>query len=129
PLRLPPSLKLRRTAVAVGGGWSADRRSLGGGWSGGPWVSMSEHKATVRWAFAGGDFLKGRYSREHTWTFDGGMTIAASPSPAAVPKPFSNEAPPATVEEIRASALQFVRKLSGVSRPSRLNEPAFNRAI
>jgi organic hydroperoxide reductase OsmC/OhrA len=53
---------------------------------------MSEHKAIIRWAFSGGDFLKGRYSREHTWTFDGGMTIAASPSPAAVPKPYSNEA-------------------------------------
>ena len=53
---------------------------------------MSEHKATIRWTFSGGDFLKGRYSREHTWTFDGGMTIAASPSPAAVPKPYSNEA-------------------------------------
>ena len=53
---------------------------------------MSEHNATIRWTFGGGDFLKGRYSREHTWTFDGGMTIAASPSPAAVPKPFSNEA-------------------------------------
>ena len=53
---------------------------------------MSEHKATIHWAFSGGDYLKGRYSREHTWTFDGGMTIAASPSPSAVPKPFSNEA-------------------------------------
>ena len=41
----------------------------------------------------------------------------------------ANFAPPATDEEIRASALQFVRKLSGVNRPSRLNEPAFNRAI
>ena len=53
---------------------------------------MSEHKATIRWAFAGGDFLKGRYSREHTWAFDGGMTVAASPSSAVVPKPYSNEA-------------------------------------
>ena len=53
---------------------------------------MSEHKATVRWTFAGGDFLKGRYSREHTWTFDGGVTVPASSSPAAVPKPYSNEA-------------------------------------
>lgn len=53
---------------------------------------MSEHKATIRWSFAGGDFLKGRYSREHTWTFDGGVVVPASPSPAVVPKPFSNEA-------------------------------------
>src|SRR5262245_3848694 len=53
---------------------------------------MSEHRATVRWSFSGGEFLKGRYSREHTWSFDGGMTIAASPSPSAVPKPFCNEA-------------------------------------
>lgn len=38
------------------------------------------------------DFLKGTYSREHTWTFDCGVTIPASPSPAAVPVPYSNEA-------------------------------------
>jgi hypothetical protein len=37
--------------------------------------------------------------------------------------------PPATDEEIRASALQFVRKVSGFARPSRVNEPAFNRAV
>lgn len=37
--------------------------------------------------------------------------------------------PPATEEEIRASALQFVRKLSGYARPSRANEPAFERAV
>lgn len=53
---------------------------------------MSEHKATIRWAHSDGDFLKGRYSREHTWTFDGGVTVPASPSPSAVPKPYSNEA-------------------------------------
>jgi hypothetical protein len=41
----------------------------------------------------------------------------------------ANFAPPATGEEIRASALQFVRKLSGTTRPSRANEPAFNRAV
>jgi len=40
-----------------------------------------------------------------------------------------NFAPPATDEEIRASALQFVRKLSGFTHPSRANEAAFNRAI
>ncbi|MGE0119151.1 MAG: DUF2277 domain-containing protein [Dongiaceae bacterium] len=40
-----------------------------------------------------------------------------------------NFKPPATDEEIRASALQFVRKLSGFTRPSKANEPAFDRAV
>ena len=53
---------------------------------------MSEHRATIRWVHAGGDFLKGMYSREHTWTFDGGVTVPASPSPSVVPRPYSNEA-------------------------------------
>src|SRR4029453_18460446 len=43
-------------------------------------------------------------------------------------KTLANFAPPATEDEIRASALQFVRKLSGASRPSRANESAFNSA-
>lgn len=41
----------------------------------------------------------------------------------------ANFEPPATDDEIRASALQFVRKLSGTTRPSRANEDAFNRAV
>jgi organic hydroperoxide reductase OsmC/OhrA len=53
---------------------------------------MSEHKATIKWTYSGGDFLRGKYSREHTWTFDGGVTVPASPSPSAVLKPYSNEA-------------------------------------
>jgi hypothetical protein len=40
-----------------------------------------------------------------------------------------NFKPPATPEEIRASSLQFVRKLSGFARPSKVNELAFNRAV
>ncbi len=40
-----------------------------------------------------------------------------------------NFEPPATEEEIHASALQFVRKLSGFTRPSHANEAAFNRAV
>ena len=40
-----------------------------------------------------------------------------------------NFKPPATEEEIRASSLQFVRKLSGFNKPSKANEEAFNRAI
>ena len=53
---------------------------------------MSEHRATVRWTQSRGEFLKGTYSREHTWTFDGGLTIPASPSPSIVPAPYSNAA-------------------------------------
>ena len=44
-------------------------------------------------------------------------------------KTLHNFKPPATEEEIRASAVQFVRKLSGFTRPSKLNEVAFNRAV
>ena len=44
-------------------------------------------------------------------------------------KTLYNFAPPATEEEIRASSLQFVRKLSGFTRPSRSNEAAFSRAV
>ena len=44
-------------------------------------------------------------------------------------KTLFNFEPPATDDEIRASALQFVRKLSGFSRPSQANEAAFNRAV
>jgi hypothetical protein len=40
-----------------------------------------------------------------------------------------NFEPPATEEEIRASALQFVRKLSGFTHPSKVNEAAFNQAV
>jgi len=44
-------------------------------------------------------------------------------------KTLHNFAPPATDDEIRASSLQFVRKLSGFSKPSQANEEAFNRAV
>ena len=44
-------------------------------------------------------------------------------------KTLANFAPPATDDEIRASALQFVRKLSGTSKPSRANEEAFTLAV
>ena len=44
-------------------------------------------------------------------------------------KTLANFEPPATEDEIRASALQFVRKLSGTTRPSRANEAAFERAV
>jgi hypothetical protein len=44
-------------------------------------------------------------------------------------KVLANFEPPATNDEIRASALQFVRKLSGTTKPSRANEAAFNSAV
>ena len=66
---------------------------------------MSENKATIKWQRTSPDFLKGRYSREHTWTFDGGVTVPASSSPAVVPTPYSN---PANVDPEEA----FVASLS-----------------
>ena len=44
-------------------------------------------------------------------------------------KTLHNFKPPATDDEIRASALQFVRKLSGFTRPSKSNQQAFDRAV
>ena len=44
-------------------------------------------------------------------------------------KPLFNFTPPATEEEIRAAALQFVRKVSGSTRPSKANQAAFERAV
>lgn len=50
---------------------------------------MSVHRASVEWALDGGDFLKRRYSRAHTLRFDGGVTVAGTPSPHIVPAPWS----------------------------------------
>ena len=66
---------------------------------------MSEHKATIRWKNTGSDFLRGKYSREHTWVFDGGVEVPASATPAVVPAPWSN---PANVDPEEA----FVASLS-----------------
>lgn len=53
---------------------------------------MSEHLAHIRWQHDGGDFRKRQYSRSHSWTFDGGVTVLASASPSGVPIPYSNPA-------------------------------------
>lgn len=53
---------------------------------------MAQHKASIHWTFKDGDFRKGRYSRAHTWRFDGGLEVAASPSPHVVPAPWSDAA-------------------------------------
>src|SRR5436309_1064644 len=53
---------------------------------------MSEHRATIEWSSTAtpADVVKGRYSREHRWSFDGGAVVQASPSPSVVPAPWSN---------------------------------------
>jgi organic hydroperoxide reductase OsmC/OhrA len=66
---------------------------------------MSNHTATISWKRTGAGFLKGEYSREHTWTFDGGLEVPASPSPSNVREPFSN---PANIDPEEA----FVASLS-----------------
>ena len=53
---------------------------------------MANHVARVAWQLSKGGFLQGTYSREHTWSFDGGITIAASPATTSVPLPYSSEA-------------------------------------
>ncbi len=53
---------------------------------------MPQHTATIRWENTGEDFLRGKYSRAHTWAFDGGAIFPASPSPHVVPIPWSDPA-------------------------------------
>jgi organic hydroperoxide reductase OsmC/OhrA len=53
---------------------------------------MSEHIATVYWENRQEIFTDDRYSREHTWSFDGGIEVTASASPHVVPVPYSNPA-------------------------------------
>jgi organic hydroperoxide reductase OsmC/OhrA len=48
------------------------------------------HTATIRWQLGGADFLGKRYSRAHTWTFDGGVVVPGSSSPHVVPVPMSD---------------------------------------
>ena len=53
---------------------------------------MSDHRAHIVWQSQAEDFLAGHYSREHTWAFDGGLVVPASPSPSIVKPPYSNPA-------------------------------------
>ena len=54
---------------------------------------MSTYTATIRWTRdPSTDFAKGQYSRVHQWSFDGGVTVPASPSPHVVPAPWSDQA-------------------------------------
>jgi organic hydroperoxide reductase OsmC/OhrA len=51
---------------------------------------MSQHKAKIEWKCETPDFRLGKYTREHTWAFDGGLNVPASAAPAVVPAPYSN---------------------------------------
>jgi organic hydroperoxide reductase OsmC/OhrA len=52
---------------------------------------VSTYTATIRWTRdPGTDFSRGQYSRAHSWEFDGGVTVPASPSPHVVPQPWSD---------------------------------------
>jgi organic hydroperoxide reductase OsmC/OhrA len=51
---------------------------------------MSQHKATVSWKSDNDRFLEGKFTRVHTWAFDGGAVVAASASPSVVPAPYSS---------------------------------------
>lgn len=50
-----------------------------------------EYRATVRWTRGDAAFSDNRYSRGHTWSFDGGIDVPGSSSPAILPPPLSNE--------------------------------------
>ncbi len=51
---------------------------------------MENYSATVHWERGGQDFLDKRYSRAHSWSFDGGATVLASASPNLLPAPMSD---------------------------------------
>lgn len=74
---------------------------------------MAEHHASIAWTTAATAeaFAAGKYSREHTWAFDGGITVQASSSPSVVPRPWSN---PANVdpEEAFVAAIASCHMLS-----------------
>ena len=73
---------------------------------------MSVHTAIIEWALEpGADFAKGRYSRAHRLSFDGGVTALASASPSVVPLPWSD---PAGVdpEELFVAALSSCHMLT-----------------
>ena len=79
---------------------------------------MSEHRAQIVWQSSEGDFTAGKYSREHTWSFDGGLTVPASASPSIVKVPYSN---PSSVdpEEAFVASISSCHMLTFVHLASR----------
>jgi organic hydroperoxide reductase OsmC/OhrA len=77
------------------------------------------HRATIAWALpAGAEFRKGKYSRLHTWTFDGGVSVPASPSPSVVPAPYS-DASAVDPEEAYVAAIASCHMLTFLHLASR----------
>jgi len=88
---------------------------------------MSRYTATVDWALKDGeDFPRGRYSRGHTVSFDGGIVIPASSSPNVVPKPWSVEGA-VDPEELLVAALANCHMLTflHVARDAKLVVTAY----
>lgn len=52
---------------------------------------MSDHLATIRWQRGEAAFSGGKFSRVHSWSFDGGVTVEAAASPSVVPAAFNSE--------------------------------------
>lgn len=82
---------------------------------------MAEYKAQLSWKLRG-DFLNGQYSREHSWKFDGGVSVPASSSPSVVRPPFSNpanvdpeEALVASIASCHMLSFLYVAMKAGVS--------------
>jgi organic hydroperoxide reductase OsmC/OhrA len=65
---------------------------------------MSEHLATIRWQRGDADFLSGKFTRHHTWTFDGGAVVPASSAPSVAPPPLSDPAAVDPEEALVAAA-------------------------
>src|ERR1700683_920620 len=83
--------------AAPGSGLPAVRRLRSGSSSradasGSRGSSMSQYSAKISWARGGANFIDNRYSRAHSWQFDGGVDVPASASPHVVPVPMSVEA-------------------------------------
>lgn len=74
--------------------------------------------ATVEWRRGGQDFAGKRYSRAHTWTFDGGAVVPGSSSPHSVPLPYSDETAVDPEEALVAavSSCHMLFFLSGLAR-------------
>jgi organic hydroperoxide reductase OsmC/OhrA len=51
---------------------------------------MSEHLATISWQRRDADFLSGKFSRVHSWSFDGGATVEATAAPSVVPAAYTS---------------------------------------